>query len=126
MSPLRLICRTPWGEVHDLVALRGYVVVPEVLGHVPPLWWLSDEHHPRLVITEAAVLKHEMGVALGRAPYCVSVERWNQSARAEPWLPRVPRSVTAASMGPLSALPAESSGLASLELPRPVSPQRYL
>src|SRR4051794_35657858 len=79
MSALRLACRTPWGELHDLVVARGHVLVPESLGHVPPLWWLGDEHHPRVAVTEVAVLKHEIGVALGPAPYCVPIERWNES-----------------------------------------------
>src|ERR671939_275238 len=102
MSALRLVCRTPWGESHDLIALRGHVLVPESLGHVPPLWWLGDEHHPRVAITDVAVLRNEIGVALGPAPFCVSIERWNTSAEAEPWLPLITPGATSASLGPLS------------------------
>src|SRR4051812_26600301 len=89
MSALRVVCRTPWGTQRDLLLLRGHVIVPRKLAHVRALWWLSDEHHPCLAVAPLSVLERQTGVKIGISPYCVPVERWNEAAKAEPWLPVV-------------------------------------
>src|SRR4051812_47846074 len=90
MLAQRVACQTPWGEAHDLVVVEGHVVVPRELADMGSLRWLSAEHHPRLAVTGLSALERATGSALGLAPYCVGVERWNQAARADPWLPLVP------------------------------------
>jgi hypothetical protein len=121
MSALRVACRTPWGDdYYDLVVLRGHVIVPRYLGHDRSLWWLGDEHHPHLAVTDLSVLEEETGAELGLSPYCVPIERWNEVARQEPWLPMVPASVTAGSFVQqegVTVLPA-SPQLESLAIPR--------
>jgi hypothetical protein len=120
MSALRVACRTPWGDEHDLVILRGHVIVPRQLGHDRSLWWLGDEHHPRLAVTSLSVLEQETGADLGLSPYCVPIERWNRVAREESWLPVVPISASAGSFvdGPgVTDLPA-SAQLDSVPIPR--------
>jgi hypothetical protein len=89
MLAQRVACQTPWGEAHDLVVVRGRVVVPGALADMRSLWWLGSEHHPRLAVTELSVLERATGAVLGVAPYCVAVERWNQAAREDAWLPVV-------------------------------------
>jgi hypothetical protein len=89
MLAQRVACQTPWGEVHDLVVVEGRVVVPRELADMASLWWLGAEHHPRLAVTALTALERATGAALGLAPYCVAVDRWNRAAHHEPWLPVV-------------------------------------
>lgn len=89
MPAHRVACPTPWGEIHDLVVVQGRVVVPEELAHMRSLQWLGGEHHPRVAVTALGVLESATGAALGLAPYCVGVTRWNDAARNDPWLPIV-------------------------------------
>jgi hypothetical protein len=90
MLAQRVACQTPWGEAHDLVVVEGRVVVPRELADMRSLWWLGAEHHPRLAVTALSALERATGSALGLAPYCVGVKRWNQAAQEDPWLPMVP------------------------------------
>ena len=115
MPALRVACLTPWGEHHDLVALRGLVVVPRELGHMPSLWWLGEEHHPRLAVTAVSELERETGTELGLSPYCVPIERWNQVADRDAWLPVVPASAGTVAVDGIEA--PGSGGLESLTLP---------
>jgi hypothetical protein len=120
MSALRVACRTPWGEEHDLVILRGHVIVPRYLGHDRSLWWLGGEHHPQLAVTYLSVLEQETGAELGLSPYCVRVERWNEAARTESWLPVIPASTAAGSFARrarITVVPT-SPALESLPIPR--------
>jgi hypothetical protein len=90
MSALRVACRTPRGDLCDLVVLQEHVLVPQQLGHLRSLWWLGDERHPRLAVTSLCAVERQTGVDLGISPYCVSVTRWNEAARKEFWLPMLP------------------------------------
>jgi hypothetical protein len=121
MSALRVACRSPWGEEHDLVVLRGHVIVPRLLGHDRSLWWLGEEHHPRLAVTLLSVLEQETGAELGLSPYCVPVQRWNKAARDDPWLPVVPTTGTGGSLArePGVTYVPVSPRLSSLPIPRP-------
>jgi hypothetical protein len=98
MSALRVACLTPWGDSHDLLVLQEHVIVPQSLGHVPSLWWLGDEDHPRVEVTLVSSLERETGTSLGRSPYCVPSERWNEGARIESWMPLVPTAPGSASL----------------------------
>jgi hypothetical protein len=90
MSALRVACRTPRGDLCDLVVFQEHVLVPHQLGHLRSLWWLRDERHPRLAVTSLSAVEQQTVVDLGIAPYCVSVTRWNEAARREAWLPLLP------------------------------------
>src|SRR3954451_11019116 len=100
MSAQRVACRTPWGESHDLLVVHGHVIVPRTLGHVPPLWWLEDENHPRLDVALVGALEAQTGAVLGVAPYCVPSDRWNRGASAQSWLPHLPARETGGSFAP--------------------------
>jgi hypothetical protein len=125
MSALRVACRTPWGDSHDLLVLQDHVIVPQLLGHVPSLWWLADEHHPRVAVTLVGALEEETGASLGLSPYCVPRERWNEGARAERWLPNVPMQDGLASLDQ-SRESTDSHGFLQLDglpLPRCAEPR---
>jgi hypothetical protein len=120
MPVLRIACRAPWGAVHDVVVLQGRVIVPNNLGHDPSLWWLGDERHPHLAVTYLSVLEDETGAQLGLSPYCVPIERWNEAARCDSWLPMVPLSAVDGSLAQregVTVLPT-SPQLESLPIPR--------
>ena len=117
MSALRVACRTPWGTHCDLVVLRGHVIVPRELAHARALWWVRDEKHPGLAVGPLSVLERQTGAEIGVAPYCVPVERWNEAARAEPWLPIVPVGCELEQSSDITA----SLELESLPLPSPAS-----
>jgi hypothetical protein len=88
---IHLVCRSPRGDHFDLVALRGFVVAPEVMRRQPGLWWLESENHPHLVLEDARVLDDAIGKRrLGCWPYCVPADRWNEAAAQHSWLPRSP------------------------------------
>jgi hypothetical protein len=113
MLAQRVACQTPWGEPHDLVVVERRIVVPCELADLGSLRWLGAEHHPRLAVTALSALEHATGAALGLAPYCVGVERWNQAAREDQWLPLVP-------------LGTEASGTASGAVGLAVAPPSLL
>jgi hypothetical protein len=86
-----LVCRSPQGDYFDVVAVRGFVVVPEAMRRQPGLWWLESENHPHLVMEDSRVLEDAIGRArLGCWPYCIAAERWNEAAAQHRWLPRSP------------------------------------
>src|SRR4051794_6730557 len=87
MSALRVACRTRWGDSHDLLVVQDHVIVPQLLGSVPSLWWLADEHYPRVAVTLVGAFEEQTGASLGLSPYSVPRERWNEGASAERWLP---------------------------------------
>jgi hypothetical protein len=101
MSAQRVACQGPWGNSYELLVLQGHVIVPRALGHIPSLWWLGDEHHPRVAVTLVSALEEATGADVGIAPYCVPTERWNIGAAPVPWLPQVPAHVDA-SLGSLA------------------------
>ena len=91
MSAIHLECRGPGGDDFAVVAVRGFVVVPESMRRQPGLWWLESENHPHLVIEDSNVLEDVIGPGrLGCWPYCVAAERWNEAAAQHRWLPRSP------------------------------------
>ena len=113
MSALRVACRTPWGTQCDLVVLRGHVIVPRELAHARALWWVRDEKHPGLAVAPLSVLERQTGAEIGVSPYCVPIERWNEAAKAEPWLPIVPAGCELEQSSDVTA----SQELESLDLP---------
>src|SRR3954449_12973797 len=117
MSAPRVACRTPWGTQCDLVVLQGHVIVPRELAHARALWWVRDEKHPGLAVAPLSLLERQTGAKIGVSPYCVPVERWNEGARTEPWLPVIPASRDSDQSSDVAA----SLALESLPLPRPAS-----
>jgi hypothetical protein len=118
MSALRVACRTPRGDLCDLIVFQEHVLVPHQLGHLRSLWWLGDERHPRLAVTSLCAVEQQAGVDLGISPYCVSVTRWNKAARKESWLPLLPASdVSTAQRADVTAIPTTPQ-LESIPLPQ--------
>ena len=118
MSALRVACRTFPGDLCDLIVLQEHVLVPRQLGHLRSLWWLGDEHHPRLAVTSLCAVEQQTGVDLGISPYCVSVTRWNKAARKESWLPLLPPSdASTAQRADVTAIPTTPQ-LESIPLPQ--------
>ena len=117
MSAQRVACRTPWGSQCDLLALQGHVIVPRDLAHVRALWWLSDEHHPCLAVAPLSLLERQTGAEIGVSPYCVPVDRWNEAAKTESWLPVIPAGCEYGHCSDVTA----SLELESLALPNPSS-----
>jgi hypothetical protein len=117
MSALRVACPTPWGTECDLLVLRGHVIVPRELAHARPLWWLRDEHYPCLAVPPLSVLERQTGAEIGISPYYVPVERWNEAARTESWLPLIGAAYDRDHIPNVTA----SLGLESLWLPSPAS-----
>src|SRR3954462_2347041 len=117
MSVLRAKYRNPSRSKSTLRVLRSHVIFPRELGHVRTLSWLSDEQHPCLAVAPLSVLERQTGTELGMLPYCVPVERWNEAARIEPWLPVVPIGCESDQSSDVTA----SVELESLPLPRPRS-----
>jgi hypothetical protein len=108
MSVQRVACPSPWGEDHELLVLGDRVVVPSELGHMRSLRWLDEEQHPRLAVTTLCELERETCAELGLSPYCVPIDRWNEAADCDPWLPHL--AVTPASASEASGR-AGSKGL---------------
>lgn len=118
MLAQRVACQTPWGEAYDLVVVDGRIVVPRELADMGSLWWLDTEHHPRLAVTALSALERATEAALGLAPYCVTVDRWNEAARGDRWLPILPPGAEASDTG------SEAAGLVMSPGPLVVLPKR--
>jgi hypothetical protein len=102
------------------VALHGQVIVPRRLSHERSLWWLRNERYPQLAVTDLCVLEEETGAQLGLSPYCVPVERWNETARHESWMPTVaaPTAYWSVGSGDGTTVLADSPRLQALPIPR--------
>jgi len=55
------------------------------------MWWLETESHARLDTEASQAFDHSTaGAYVAAWPYCIPVERWNQAAAHETWLPAAP------------------------------------